>query len=72
MNLPMLLYTILLFFLLAPRQLLTLPSSSSSHLVVNLTHAVIFAVIFQLTHKRIYHLTNPAHKNMDSSASSNN
>lgn len=45
-----------LFFVLTPGVLLSLPPKGGK-LVVAATHAVVFALVFHLTHKAIWHLT---------------
>lgn len=44
------LYAAVLFFLLTPGVLVTLPPGAS-RMTVNLTHAAVFGVVFCLTHK---------------------
>jgi hypothetical protein len=46
------LYSVLLFFVLTPGILVTLPKGGSK-VVVALTHAVIFATVCYLTHKSV-------------------
>jgi hypothetical protein len=45
-------YSALLFFVLTPGILVTLPKGGSK-VVVAATHAVIFAIVCHLTHKRV-------------------
>lgn len=52
----MFVYIALLFFVLTPGILVSLPPRSSAK-VVALTHAVVFAVILGLTHKMVWHAT---------------
>jgi hypothetical protein len=49
----MFLFTALLFYLLTPGILLTLPSGSSKN-VVAITHSIVFALIMTLTHKMVW------------------
>ena len=52
------LYTALLFFVLVPGVLVTLPPKAGKTTVA-LTHAVVFAVVYQLTHKAVWNLVSP-------------
>lgn len=52
MNIIMFLFPALLFFLLTPGILLSLPSGGSKT-VVAATHAIVFAIIFSLSHNMI-------------------
>ncbi len=49
----MFVFVALLFFVLTPGIVLTVPSGSSKTTVA-LTHAVVFAIIFTLTHKMVW------------------
>ncbi len=49
------LYVAVLFFVLTPGILLSLPPGGSK-MVVALVHAVVFALVFQFTHKYILRL----------------
>lgn len=49
----MLVYVAVLFFVLTPGVLLSLPPKSSK-MVVAATHAVVFALAFHLTHKIVW------------------
>ena len=49
----MLAYVAVLFFVLTPGVLLSLPPKSSK-MVVAATHAVVFALVFHLTHKLVW------------------
>ena len=49
MNYIVILYTALLFFVLTPGILLSLPPGGSK-MVVALVHALVFALVFHLTH----------------------
>lgn len=50
-------YVTLLFFLLTPGILLTLPSTNSKRHIVALVHAGIFAVVFLLTCKYVWQIS---------------
>jgi hypothetical protein len=50
MSTLVILYSILLFFLLTPGILITLPRKSSKTIVA-LTHAIVFGIIYHLTHQ---------------------
>ena len=52
MNLVMFLFTAVLFFLLTPGILLSLPPGGSK-MVVAATHAVVFALVFSLSHNML-------------------
>ena len=52
----MFLFNILLFFVLTPGILLTIPSKSSKT-TVTLVHAVIFALVLHLTNKLVWNVT---------------
>lgn len=54
----MIIYIIALFFIMVPKQLITLPSVTSSPTTINLTHAVIFSLIYWLTHKMVWNISN--------------
>lgn len=54
----MLIYIIGLFFVLVPKQFVTLPSLESTSTTINLTHAVIFGLAYWLTHKMIWNISN--------------
>lgn len=56
MNILMSVYVFILFFVLVPGQIVRLPMNASK-LVVNLTHALVFAIIFHFTHDRIMMMT---------------
>jgi hypothetical protein len=49
----MVLYVAALFYVLEPGVLVTLPPGGS-RLVVNLTHALVFGVVWMLTHRAVY------------------
>ena len=53
MRLTSALYLMVLFFILTPGVLLTLPSKGSVYLVA-LVHAIVFGLVYKLTHKMVY------------------
>jgi len=55
MHLWMSVFIAVLFFLLTPGILLRLPPNGSK-LVVAATHAVVFAIIYSLTHKAVWQM----------------
>ena len=55
-NLYMFLFSALLFFVLTPGILLSLPPKSGPTTVA-LVHALVFALVFALTHKMVMNLT---------------
>ena len=56
MNVIMTLYVAILFFVLTPGIVLCLPPKGSK-VTVAITHAIVFALIFQLTHKAVYRMS---------------
>jgi hypothetical protein len=52
----MILYAFLLFFVLTPGVLVSLPPKGSKF-VVALTHGIVFTLIWTLTHKMVWHAT---------------
>jgi len=50
------LYTALLFFVLVPGVLVSLPPGGKKTTVA-LTHAVVFALVYHFTHKAVYRMT---------------
>jgi hypothetical protein len=52
MKVFLVLYTVLLFFLLTPGILVTLPSKKNKTLIA-LTHAILFGIIYHFTHKLV-------------------
>jgi len=60
MNLWMLLYIAVLFFVLTPGILLSLPTGGSKSTVAAV-HALVFAVIFYFTHKLVWNATKSVH-----------
>ena len=55
----MFVYVAVLFFVLTPGVLLSLPPKSSKF-VVAATHAVVFAIVYHLTHKMVWKLSQPS------------
>ena len=58
MQLLMTLFVAALFYVLTPGILVTLPTKGSK-MVVAATHALIFAVVFGLVHKSVWHFLYP-------------
>lgn len=58
----MLIYIAVLFFVLTPGQFLTLPSNTSGTVVINITHAVAFAVIYYFTYEMALNMSNDYQK----------
>jgi len=56
MNLLMSVYVALLFFVLTPGVLLSLPKGGSKYTVAAV-HAVVFALVYHLTHKLVWKAT---------------
>jgi hypothetical protein len=56
MNVFLFLYIAVLFFLLTPGVVLSLPPNSSKF-VVAATHAIVFAVVYWISHKTVSKLT---------------
>jgi len=56
MYLLMILYKLLLFILLTPGVLVTLPSKSSKYIVAA-THGAIFIIVYHFTHKLVWQMT---------------
>ena len=50
-------FTALLFVVLTPGVLLTLPSKASSKLVVAAVHGIAFALVYHFTHKAVWEWT---------------
>jgi len=69
MNAFLFIYIIILFVVLSPGQFITLPSVNHSKLVINLTHAVIFSIIYHFTHKIIMNATKSDKEHIYSSTS---
>ena len=55
-DLYMFLYAVVLFFVLTPGVLLSLPPKGSKY-VVALTHALVYGVVMALSHKYVWRLT---------------
>ena len=66
MNLIMSVYVAVLFFVLTPGVLLRLPPKGSL-IVVAATHAVVFALIYQMTRSMVYRLSMEGFDTCDSS-----
>jgi len=47
-------FTALLFVVLTPGVLLTLPSKASGKIVIALVHGLIFALVYHFTHKAVW------------------
>jgi hypothetical protein len=56
MNWAVTVYAAILFFVLTPGILLSLPPKGSK-MIVALTHGVVFALIFHFTHKMVWRAT---------------
>lgn len=56
MNWAVTVYAAILFFVLSPGILLSLPPKGSK-MVVALTHGVVFALVFHFTHKMVWRAT---------------
>jgi hypothetical protein len=56
MHVVMSLYVALLFFVLTPGVLLSLPKGGSKYMVAG-THALVFALLFHFTHKMAWNLS---------------
>ena len=59
MYLLMSLFVAVLFFVLTPGVLLSLPSKKSDIYTLAAVHAVAFAVVYGLTHKAVMHMLYP-------------
>lgn len=64
MSVVMFVYAFLLFFVLTPGILLSLPPKGSK-LVVALTHAFVFALVWHFTHKIVWRSTHGLFEGMD-------
>jgi len=62
----MFLYAFLLFFVLTPGILLSLPPKSGK-MTVALTHALVFALVWSLTHKMVWQATHGLFEGMEHS-----
>ena len=68
MNILAILYVILLFVILTPGVVVTLPQKGSSIVVTALFHGIVFAILFFLTNKSVMKFTN-SHKSHSTSKS---
>ena len=66
MNVVMFVYTFVLFFVLTPGILLSLPPKGSK-MMVAATHALVFALIFVFTHKMLMKFSSSMEGMMDPS-----
>jgi hypothetical protein len=64
MSVVMFVYAFLLFFVLTPGILLSLPPKGSK-IVVALTHALVFALVWHFTHKLVWRSTQGLFEGMD-------
>ena len=64
MSVVMFVYAFLLFFVLTPGILLSLPPKGSK-IVVALTHAFVFALVWHFTHKIVWRSTHGLFEGMD-------
>jgi hypothetical protein len=64
MNIVMFVYAFLLFFVLTPGILLSLPPKGSK-IVVALTHALVFALVWHFTNKLVWRSTQGLFEGMD-------
>lgn len=65
MSIALFVYAFLLFFVLTPGILLSLPPKGSK-IVVALTHAFVFALVWHFTHKIVWSATRGVFEGMDS------
>jgi len=56
MSIAMFIYAFLLFFVLTPGVLLSLPPKGSKMVVAGV-HALVFAIVWQITHKMVWKAT---------------
>ena len=56
MNWTVLVFSVVLFFLLTPGILVTLPKNGSKTTVAAV-HALVFALVFHFSHKMVWHLS---------------
>jgi hypothetical protein len=66
MSVVMFVYAFLLFFVLTPGILLSLPPKGSK-IVVALTHAFVFALVWHFTHKIVWRSTQGLFEGMETS-----
>ena len=64
MSIALFVYAFLLFFVLTPGILLSLPPKGSK-IVVALTHAFVFALVWHFTHKIVWRSTQGLFEGMD-------
>lgn len=64
MNVVMFVYAFLLFFILTPGILLSLPPKGSK-IIVALTHAFVFALVWHFTNKMVWRSTHGLFEGMD-------
>ena len=57
MNLAMILFTAVLFYVLTPGILLSIPPKGSKHAKA-LVHALVFALVYHFTHKAVWRFFN--------------
>ena len=53
MNISMIIFTAILFFVLTPGILLSIPPNGSKHLKA-FVHAVVFALVYRFTHRTVW------------------
>jgi hypothetical protein len=70
MSIALFVYAFLLFFVLTPGILLSLPPKGSK-IVVALTHAFVFALVWHFTHKLVWRSTQGLFEGMDSNSNKN-
>lgn len=64
MSIALFVYAFLLFFVLTPGILLSLPPKGSK-IIVALTHAFVFALVWHFTHKIVWRSTHGLFEGMD-------
>lgn len=69
MGIVMFVYAFLLFFVLTPGILLSLPPKGSK-IIVALTHAFVFALVWHFTHKMVWRSTHGMFEGMDTTKNS--
>lgn len=52
-NITMLVYLMVLFYVLTPGQVLTLPSAYSPKMNIAIVHAIVFALVWHFTNKMV-------------------
>ena len=68
MNVAMFIYAFLLFFVLTPGVLLSLPPKGSKKMVAGV-HALVFAIVWSLTHKMVWRATSTIFEGLSYAAS---